>query len=96
MEVGLSVIFQNIDRAGSDFDVYRNELKLAEQCETLGFDSVWTVEHHFTNYTMMPDPLQFLTYMAGKTRQVKLGTMVIVLPWHQPVRVAEQVSMLWI
>lgn len=94
MDVGLSVIFQNIDRARSDFEVYQNELRLAVLCEPLGFDSIWTVEHHFTNYTMMPDPTQFLTYMAGKTEKAKLGTMVMVLPWHKPIRAAEEISML--
>ena len=38
--------------------------------------------------------LQFLTYMAGRTTTVQLGSMVVVLPWHDPVRVAEQVAML--
>src|SRR5207237_10276051 len=52
------------------------------------------VERHFTDYAMCPDGLQFLTYMAGRTRQAKLGSMVVVLPWHDPLRVAEEVSML--
>jgi alkanesulfonate monooxygenase SsuD/methylene tetrahydromethanopterin reductase-like flavin-dependent oxidoreductase (luciferase family) len=52
------------------------------------------VEHHFTPYTMVTNPLQLLTYFAGTTRTVDLGTMVVVLPWHNPVRVAEDVSML--
>jgi alkanesulfonate monooxygenase SsuD/methylene tetrahydromethanopterin reductase-like flavin-dependent oxidoreductase (luciferase family) len=43
---------------------------------------------------MCPDVLQFLSYMAGRTRHVKLGSMVVVLPWHDPIRVAEQVSVL--
>ena len=43
---------------------------------------------------MCPDVLQFLTYMAGRTTHVQLGSMVVVLPWHDPMRVAEQVSML--
>src|SRR5438067_9058592 len=43
---------------------------------------------------MCPDVLQFLSYMAGKTSRVKLGSMVVVLPWHDPIRVAEQVAML--
>ncbi len=71
-----------------------NELRLAELAEPLGFESVWGVEHHFTDYTMCPDVLQFLTYMAGRTRTVQLGSMVVVLPWHDPMRVAEEVSML--
>ena len=59
-----------------------------------GFDSVWTIEHHFTPYTMVTNPLQYLTYIAGITENVDLGTMVVVLPWHNPVRVAEDVNML--
>ncbi len=43
---------------------------------------------------MCPDVIQFLTYMAGRTTSVQLGSMVVVLPWHDPVRVAEQVAML--
>ena len=43
---------------------------------------------------MCPDVVQFLTYMAGRTKNAKLGSMVVVLPWHDPIRVAEQVSML--
>jgi len=94
MHVGMAVIFQNPGRAIADQEVYRADVALAERAEPLGFESVWTVEHHFTDYTMCPDPLQFLTYMAGRTQRAKLGSMVVVLPWHDPLRVAEQVSML--
>src|SRR6266481_5540762 len=94
MRVGMAAVFQNPGRTRSDSDVYRDELKLADLCEPLGFDSIWSVEHHFTDYTMCPDVLQFLTYMAGRTTRVALGSMVVVLPWHDPMRVAEEVSML--
>jgi alkanesulfonate monooxygenase SsuD/methylene tetrahydromethanopterin reductase-like flavin-dependent oxidoreductase (luciferase family) len=94
MHVGYAPLFQNPDNERSDLEVYREELRLAELAEPLGFDSVWSVEHHFTDYTMCPDVLQFLAYMAGKTTRVKLGSMVVVLPWHDPVRVAEEVAML--
>ena len=94
MHVGYSAIFQNPDDALSDYEVYRNELRLAELAEPLGFESIWSVEHHFTDYTMCPDVVQFLTYMAGRTERAKLGTMVVVLPWHDPMRVAEKVAML--
>ena len=94
MHVGLATVFQNPGKARSDREVYANELRLAELAEPLGFQSIWGVEHHFTDYTMCPDVLQFLTYMAGRTTRAQLGTMVIVLPWHDPMRVAEEVSML--
>lgn len=94
MDVGAAVIFQNPGQERSDQEVYAADLALADLAEPLGFDSLWTVEHHFTDYTMCPDPLQFLTYMAGRTRRVALGSMVVVLPWHDPLRVTEQIAML--
>ena len=94
MHVGYGVAFQNPHNTISDAEVYQNELRLCEMAEPLGFDSVWSVEHHFDDYTMCPDVLQFLAYMAGKTSKVQLGSMVVVLPWHDPVRVAEQISVL--
>jgi len=94
MHVGMAAVFQNPGRAQSDRDVYVNELRLAELAEPLGFESVWGVEHHFTDYTMCPDVLQFLSYMAGRTRTIQLGSMVVVLPWHDQMWLAEEVSML--
>lgn len=85
MHVGMSVIFQNPGEALPDREVYRRDLGLALQAEPLGFQSVWSVEHHFTDYTMCPDVFQFLTYMAARTERIQLGSMVCVLPWHDPV-----------
>jgi len=90
----MATIFQNPGRARTDREVYRSELRLADLAEPLGFQSIWGVEHHFTDYTMCPDVLQFLSYMAGRTTRAQLGSMVVVLPWHDPMRVAEEVSML--
>lgn len=93
MHVGMSIFFQN-QRGVSDEQVWLDELRLVDLAEPLGFGSVWTVEHHFTDYTMSPDTLQFLSYVAGRTTSAKLGTMVVVLPWHDPARVAEQLAVL--
>lgn len=94
MHVGMSTFFQNLDGERSDPDVYRQELALADRAEPLGFDSIWSAEHHFDGYTMCPNVVQFLTYMAARTERLKLGSMVVVLPWHDPVRLAEEVSVL--
>ena len=94
MHVGMAAVFQNPGKARTDREVYRNELRLADLAEPLGYESIWGVEHHFTDYTMCPDVLQFLTYMAGRTERARLGSMVVVLPWHDPMRVAEEVAML--
>jgi alkanesulfonate monooxygenase SsuD/methylene tetrahydromethanopterin reductase-like flavin-dependent oxidoreductase (luciferase family) len=94
MRVGMATVFQNPHDGRPDDEVYRHELRLADLTEPLGFDSAWAIEHHFTDYTMCPDPVQFLTWLAGRTTRIQLGTAVIVLPWHDPIRVAEQVSVL--
>ena len=78
----------------SDREIFNEEINIARIADDTGFDSVWTIEHHFTPYTMVTNPLQYLTYIAGITKRVDLGTMVVVLPWHNPVRVAEDVNML--
>ncbi|MGD9765003.1 MAG: LLM class flavin-dependent oxidoreductase [Candidatus Binatia bacterium] len=94
MHVGTGVIFQGEGEGRTDRDVYAHEMRLADLAEPLGFDSLWGVEHHFTSYTMCPDVLQYLAYFAGRTRHIRLGSMVVVLPWHHPMRVAEEVAML--
>jgi alkanesulfonate monooxygenase SsuD/methylene tetrahydromethanopterin reductase-like flavin-dependent oxidoreductase (luciferase family) len=78
----------------SDASVVHEHMTLGDLAEPLGFDSLWALEHHFTGYAMSPAPTQLLAYYAGRTRRITLGTAVIVLPWHDPVRVAEQIALL--
>lgn len=94
MHVGFAPIFQNTAGVLSDQECYRQELALCDMAEPLGFDSIWEPEHHFTDYEMTPNVLQFLTYMAGRTNKVRLGSMVVVLPWHDPLRVTEELMLL--
>jgi len=94
MHVGMSAFFQNLGNRLSDHAVYRHETAMADLAEPLGFDSIWSAEHHFDAYTMCPNVAQFLTYMAGRTRRAQLGSMVMVLPWHDPVRIAEHFTVL--
>jgi alkanesulfonate monooxygenase SsuD/methylene tetrahydromethanopterin reductase-like flavin-dependent oxidoreductase (luciferase family) len=78
----------------SDASVLGEHMALGDLAEPLGFDSLWALEHHFTGYAMSPAPTQLLAYYAGRTRRLMLGTAVIVLPWHDPVRVAEEIALL--
>ncbi len=94
MHVGVSFSFQNLDGARTDKETYDCELGIADLVEPLGFDSIWSPEHHFNGYVMCPNVSQFLTYMAGRTSRIKLGSMANILPWHDPVRVAEEVALL--
>jgi alkanesulfonate monooxygenase SsuD/methylene tetrahydromethanopterin reductase-like flavin-dependent oxidoreductase (luciferase family) len=77
-----------------DSQTYQEELSIADMAERLGFDSIWALDHHFTGYVMSPDPVALLMYIAGRTQRIQLGTAVIVLPWHDPVEVAEKIALL--
>src|SRR5690348_10945899 len=93
MKVGIAL--NMLSEAGRpDVAVVSEHLAMGDLAEPLGFDSLWALEHHFTGYAMSPAPMQLLAYYAGRTRRLALGTAVIVLPWHDPIRVAEQIALL--
>ena len=94
VHIGFGPQFANLDGQLTDAEAYRRDLDLAARAEAVGFDSVWTSEHHFSDYQLTSQQLMFLSWVAGQTSTVKLGTMVTVLPWNDPVRVAEGFSVL--
>ena len=64
------------------------------EAEALGYHSTFLVEHHFTGWNQVSATLTLLTWLAARTTTLRLGTAVMVLPWHNPVLVAEQVARL--
>jgi len=94
MHIGLGLQFANLDRRVPDADVYALELGLGARAEQAGFDSVWVSEHHFSDYQLTSQQSMVLSWLAGQTSRIRLGTFVTVLPWHDPVRVAESFSVL--
>ena len=94
MHVGYTAVFQNPGNALDDSKVYAEEMRLCDLAVDLGMSSLWTVEHHFDDYTMCPSPVQWLSYQAGRHPDTLLGSGVIVLPWHDPLRVAEEIALL--
>lgn len=77
-----------------DVQFWDEDIALGLEAEPLGFDSIFCPEHHFTPYAFTTNPVQLLTYFAGRTERIDFGTMVVVLPWHQPLRVVEEAVML--
>ena len=82
------------DGAAGDGERYCEMLEDCRFGQSLGFGSVWALEHHFTDYYPSPSPLFFLSHVAAACPGLGLGTAVIVLPWYEPVRFAEEVAML--
>ena len=95
MDVGLQMVFSSYGWDDvSDAEVWDEEIGLARLAADLGFDVLWAVEHHFNDYSFCPDNLQLMAYLAGICPDVDLGTAAVILPWHDPLRVAERVSVL--
>src|SRR5579863_305992 len=71
---------------------YRQFIDYNIEAEALGYHSNFLVEHHFTGFGQVSASLSLLTWLAAKTRTLRLGTAVLVLPWHNPVLLAEQAA----
>ena len=74
-------------------DIIHNELEQVEWTEELGFDQVWFTEHHFIDYGLSVDPAALATAAASRTRRVRIGLAAAILPFHHPVRLAEQTAL---
>lgn len=94
MHIGVNLGFGNLHPDLSDEQMYAGEIRLAELADRLGFDSLWAVEHHFDDYAMCPDNVVLLAHLAARTQHLKLGTGAVILPWNDPLRVAEKMIML--
>src|SRR5690242_19598361 len=84
-------------RGGPDTDSsqgFRQFIETNVEAEALGFCSSFLVEHHFTGFGQVSASLNLLTWLGARTRHLRLGTAVLVLPWHNPVLLAEQAATL--
>jgi alkanesulfonate monooxygenase SsuD/methylene tetrahydromethanopterin reductase-like flavin-dependent oxidoreductase (luciferase family) len=93
VNVGINLGFPKLDLDLTDTQMYLEEIDLAVRAEELGYDTVWVVEHHFEDYSLCPDNLLMLAHMAGRTSTIKLGTAAVIVPWNDPLRVAEKALM---
>ncbi len=71
---------------------FRDYIDYVIEAELLGYESAFIVEHHFTGFGQVSATLNLLTWIGAKTTTLRLGTAVIVLPWHNPVLLAEQAA----
>ncbi|HEV3225600.1 MAG TPA: LLM class flavin-dependent oxidoreductase [Acidimicrobiales bacterium] len=96
MRVGVQMIFQSwgYDSSVSDGEVVDDEIRLGVLADELGFHALWPVEHHFNDYSFCPDNTVFLAHMAARTSRILLGTGAVILPWNEPLRVAEKIALL--
>jgi alkanesulfonate monooxygenase SsuD/methylene tetrahydromethanopterin reductase-like flavin-dependent oxidoreductase (luciferase family) len=93
MELGLFLEFP-VREGSNENEAFKESFALVSQAEELGVPSVWMAEYHFNPGRVLASPVTILSAIAGRTRQIRLGTAVLLLPLANPVRVAEEIATL--
>lgn len=94
MHLGLFCLMPYRDRSQTLASVFGQTVDQVRLAEDIGFDIAWFAEHHFSNYCLCPSPIGMATYMAGRTKRIRLGTGVVVVPLYHPLRMLEDLCLL--
>ena len=94
MNFGILNFFEHPAGGKTEHRVFKEQLDTLRAAEDLGFDYIWAPEHHFTEYGFCASPMLTLAAIASVTKRVRLGSAVVVLPFNDPVRVAEEGAMI--
>lgn len=90
MRIGLFCTFEN--PKGDYRSAYAEQIERVELVERLGFDEAWVAEHHFNANAASPSCLAVLAHLAARTRRIRLGSAAVLLPFRNPIHVAEDVA----
>lgn len=91
MEFGTFLLLQSPSAESSDV-MFQRGVEITQAADELGFRNMWLAEHHFSTYGYLSRPLTYALHLADKTRRIRVGTAVIVLPLHHPLVVAEEIA----
>src|SRR6202162_3712114 len=93
MEFGVLNFFEHPAGGKTEHRIFKEQLDTLRAAEALGFDYIWAREHPLPEYGFFASPMLTLAAMASVTKRVRLGSAVVVLPFNDPVRVAEEGAM---
>ena len=93
MELGLFLEFP-VREGTTENEAFKESFALVDQAENLGVSSVWMAEYHFNPARVLASPVTILSAIAGRTRNIRVGTAVLLLPLANPIRVAEEIATL--
>lgn len=94
MKFGVLLLFSWPERRVQLETVYQRALQRVEIMDQTGYDAVWLAEHHFTSYSICPSVHMMGTHIAARTKRLRIGTGVSLVPFYNPLRLAEEVAML--
>lgn len=92
MKFGVLTLFDHYAEDCSEEQYYKNFFEEVSYAEELGFDSIWIGEHHFCRY-ICPSPQIVAGAIAQRTKKMRIGTAIALLPHHDPIRLAEDYAM---
>ncbi len=92
MKTGLFCNFENHHR--DDHRTFSEQVALIKHAESLGFEEAWVTEHHFNDFSLSSSILMLMAHLAGVTSTIKLGSAALLVAFHNPIRIAEDVATL--
>jgi probable F420-dependent oxidoreductase len=91
MNFGLLMSFRNSSRNELSYsELYRKHVDLCVEAEDLGFDTIWLTEHHMVDDGYSPNMMTLAAAIAARTKRIRIGTFVLLMPLHDPLHVAEE------
>ncbi|MDA3038376.1 MAG: LLM class flavin-dependent oxidoreductase [Actinomycetota bacterium] len=94
-DLGLMFGFRNPAEWRRPFaDVYADDLRLIQEAEAMGYDTIWLTEHHFADDGYSPSVVTIAAAIAAATSRIRIGFNLLLLPLHNAIRVAEDVATL--
>ena len=91
MDFGTFLLLQS-PSADTSAAIYERGVEITQAAEELGFGNMWLAEHHFSTYGYLSRPLTYAVHLANRTRRIRVGTAVIVVPLHHPLVIAEEIA----
>ena len=92
MEFGIFNLMGARDPRNPTAQVFAEVVEQVALADKLGYSTAWFAEHHFSNYCMCASPLMMVAHCASSTRNIRLGTAVVVVPLYNPVRLIAEIA----
>src|SRR5262245_15689916 len=93
MKFGMFFLLQWPRERKTQDQVYGETLDQITLAEELGWDAVWIAEHHFSDYGICPNIAVLAAAAAARTKRIRIGSGIVVTPFHHPLRIAEDWAM---